>query len=152
MKQLIIVIFVLIPKSVFAESATAQVLLTVIKPLQIQAISNLIFPTASAGSNSASIAPGTIDNENNASFQATGEPDTAFTISHPDTTTMITGSGSENEVIQINSIQTSPAKGANGYFDSSGEQMIYLGASRDSLSADQVQGEYVGHITVSIVY
>ena len=135
-----------------AESATAQALMEVIKPLQIQTLSNLVFPQATTGASAFTISPGDSDNENNASFSASGEPDTSYVISHPDTVVMTTGTGSENETITISSIQTNPSKGANGLFDASGTQMIYLGASRPSLSPDQVQGEYQGQITVEIVY
>lgn len=151
MKYFILMIF-FTPNFAVAESATAQAIMEVIKPLQIQTLSNLVFPQATPGSSAYTVNPGDSDNENNASFSASGQPDTSYVISHPDTVVMTTGSGSANETITISSIQTNPAKGANGLFDASGTQMIYLGASRPALSPDQVQGDYQGQITVEIVY
>lgn len=137
-----------------AASDTAQAVMTVLASLSITQVSDLTFSDAEAGAAAETIAPGSAEDANNASFDVAGEPNTAYTITLPAdaTVTMITGGGGANETIAVNSFTSNPAAGANGLLDGSGAQALYVGATRAALGASQVAGSYAATFTVDVVY
>jgi hypothetical protein len=137
-----------------AASDTANATMNVLVALNIAQVSDLVFNDAEAGASSETIAPGSSENANNASFAITGEPSTAYTITLPADATVVmqTGAGGANETIAVDSFASNPAAGPNGLLDGSGSQTLYVGATRAALGASQVAGAYSDTFTVTVVY
>ncbi len=138
-----------------AASDTAQALQIVQAAIGITQVSDLDFGTAVQGDAAKTVAPGAADNAENASFDVTGEPGLAYTITLPSngTIVMTTGTGaSANEQIAVDSFVSSPAAGANGLLDGTGNQLLLVGATRAALLATQVPGSYSDTFTVDVVY
>ena len=137
-----------------AASDTAQALQTVIAAISISQVSDLDFGSAAPGDAAKTVAPGAAENAENASFLVTGEASTAYTITLPADSTVVmqTGAGGANETIGVDSFTSNPAAGANGLLDGSGQQDLFVGATRDALGASQVAGAYTATFTVDVVY
>jgi len=138
-----------------AASDTAQALQVVQAAIAIAQVSDLDFGTAVQGDASKTVVPGAAENAENASFNVTGEPGLAYTITLPadGSVTMVTGGGATaNEQIAVNSFVSNPAAGANGLLDGTGAQSLFVGATRAALLATQVTGGYSSNFTVDVVY
>lgn len=144
----------LISQNSFAASTTAQALQQVLAALTITQVSDLDFGTAAAGDVAKTVAPGAAEDAENASFSVTGEANTAYTITLPadSTVVMTTGGGGANETIAVDTFTSNPAAGANGLLDGSGQQDLFVGATRAALGASQVAGAYTATFTVDVVY
>lgn len=136
------------------------ILLTFIVPLQSKAVpisitkqSDLAFGKSAQNSTSKTVPPDTTETATNASFQVSGDPNTAYSIILPSdgTVNMTTGAGGANETIAINSFQSNPS-GANGLLDGAGIQMLYVGATRATIPGTQVAGSYSGTFTITVSY
>lgn len=135
-----------------AASDTANAIQTVIAAIAIAQVSDLDFGTAPQGDAAKTVAPGTAEDAENASFAVTGEPSTSYTITLPadSTVVMTTGAGGANETIAVDSFTSFPV--TTGTLDGSGAQSLFVGATRAALGASQVAGSYTGAFTVTVVY
>lgn len=141
--------------SSFAAVGTAQALQVVETAISIQKESDLDFGTAVQGDAQKTVSAGTSEDSENASFKVSGQPNKAYTIALPenDTVIMTTGAGSGIEqMIPVNNFHSYPAQGANGLLDATGEEMLYVGATRDALLPNQEAGNYAANFTVTVVY
>jgi hypothetical protein len=122
-------------------------------PIAITQVSNLEFGTLFTGDPSGVIAAGTSETATNASFLVTGEASTAYTITLPNWINMTTPGGSGTTFkIKVDNFTSYPAEGANGQLDGSGQQSVYVGATRAAIATNQVSGAYSGSFTVEVVY
>ncbi len=160
-KKLSLVVSILTISSTFhlqvaqAASDTAQALQLVLSPIAITQVSDLDFGSGYPGDAARTVAPGVAENAENASFAVSGEANTAYTITLPadGVVTMITGAGVvADEQIGVNGFLSFPAAGANGLLDATGNQNLFVGATRDALLATQVAGSYAATFTVDVVY
>ncbi len=138
-----------------AATDTAQALQLVLAPIAIAQVSDLDFGSGFAGDPAKTVAPGAVEDAENASFAVSGAANTAYTITLPadGAVTMITGAGATaNEQIGVNSFLSNPAAGANGLLDGTGNQDLFVGATRDALLATQSAGSYAATFTVDVVY
>lgn len=137
-----------------AASDTATATMNVLTAISISQVSNLVFNDAEQGATSETIAPGSSEDANNASFAVSGEASTAYTITLPADATIVmqTGGGGANETIAVDSFVSNPAAGANGLLDGTGNQNLFVGATRAALGASQVAGAYTDTFTVTVVY
>lgn len=144
----------LIAYQAHAASTTGTAKQVVISALAITNVSDLDFGTAAPGDAAKLVAPGTSENAENGSFTVAGQANTAYTITLPadGTVTMVTGGGGANETIAVDTFTSYPAAGANGLLDGTGNQPLYVGATRAALGAGQVAGNYAGTYTVTVVY
>jgi hypothetical protein len=135
-----------------AASDTATANCTVVAAIGIAQVSNLEFGTDSAGAVAKTVAPGTADNAENASFAITGEPSTAYTITLPSDGTVVMGNGGTgaNNEIAVNSFASFPA--TTGTLDGTGAQTLLVGATRAALGGAQNSGSYSATFTVDVVY
>jgi hypothetical protein len=135
-----------------AISTTADALQVVVASLAIAKVSDLDFGSAPQGDPSKAVAPGTAEASDNASFNITGAPSTAYTITLPSDGTVImqTAGGGVNKDIAVNSFSSFPS--ATGLLDGGGSQLLLVGATRASLGAAQVTGSYTGSFTVTVAY
>lgn len=138
-----------------AASVNANANQTVTAAIAIAKVSDLEFGSAAQGDAAKTVAPGSSENAENASFTVTGQASTAYTITLPadGVVKMITaGGGSANTEINVNSFVSNPAAGANGLLDGSGTQTLFVGATRAALGASQNTGSYTGSFSVTVVY
>ena len=137
-----------------AVTGTAAANATIISAISIAQVSDLEFGSAPQGDAAKTVAPGTSEDAENASFNVSGEASTAYTISVPadGSVVMQTGGGGANETIAVDSFISYPAAGANGLLDGTGGQLLLIGATRSALGATQVTGSYTTNFTVDVVY
>ncbi len=153
MKKLVLLLAIISMNthSAMAASATAKAKQIVIAALNITKVSDLEFGEAPQGDVAKTVAAGTSENTENASFLISGEPGKSISVTVPldGVVKMVTGSAGPDEQISVNNFSanlTSTSIGANGNTD------LFVGATRDALSATQVAGSYEGDFTVTVVY
>lgn len=136
----------------FGDSAMANATQTIIHKIQIKKISDLNFGEAAPGDGPKSIAPGSNENSENASFEIYGEPHHSFQIilPSPGSVKMISGEGGLNREIPILSFASNP--NLLGKIDEDGKLMIFVGATRGLIPRTQKTGEYIGQFHVTVVY
>lgn len=119
--------------------------------LTINNVTDLDFGTVTQGDAADTVAPG---DAGAALFEIAGQPNTAYTITLPaGAINMITGAGdTAQRQISVDSWASNPAAGANGMLDGSGQQDLFVGASRAAILGDQEPGAYAGTFTVEVVY
>jgi hypothetical protein len=122
------------------------------KPIKITVVSGLDFGNGGPGDIAKTIAPGTSETSSNASFEVSGDANTAYTITLPASGTMTTGNGQNTDTINLTNFQSFPTAGANGLLNVSGIQNLFLGATRAALKVTQRQGTYTGSYTMTVVY
>ncbi len=118
--------------------------------IRISSVSDLNFGTGVPGDPAKNIPPGTTENATNASFQIIGDANTSFTITLPITAAIDYKSGNNRDSIDISNFSSYPQN--NGLLNGSGEQFIYIGATRAALKPSQLAGSYSGNFTVTVVY
>ena len=146
---------ILLPSLTFAASDTAQALQVVETAIAIAQQSDLQFGTANQGDLGKTIAAGTSENAENASFTVSGEPNKQFTIQLPaagDVNMITSGGGDPTKIIAVNNFTSYPAAGANGVLSSLGQQELYVGATRDAILPNQQAGSYSDTFTVTVLY
>lgn len=140
------------PALLQAATATATATQSVILPITIAQVSDLDFGTAVQGDIAKTVAPGTAEDAENASFTVTGEPSTAYTITLP-ANGVVTMSGSNGGTIAVNDFVSFPAAGGgNTLPNTTGTVTLFVGATRAALGAGQTTGSYSGIFTVEVVY
>lgn len=155
MSVLNLVIFLLLVSfnfSTFAVSDTAKALVIVEKSLAISQVSDLDFGTVVQGDLSSQVVPpGNSENASNASFLVTGEANKNVTINLPASAIMKKGfGGSADTEIAVNSFQSTPS--GTGTLSGSGSLDLFVGATRNGLTATQESGAYQGSFSVEVVY
>jgi hypothetical protein len=156
MKKLLVALLVTLPSvSAIAAVGTAQALQVVETALSIEKQSDLDFGTGVQGDPAKTVDADTSETAGNASFKVSGQPNKAYSITLPDndSVVMTTGAGSSStQVIAVNNFASYPAQGANGQLSAAGEEMLYIGATRDALLPNQEAGSYSATFTVTVVY
>ena len=136
----------------FSDSASGYAKQKIVHRLQIKKISDLDFGEASPGDAAKSIAPGSSENRENASFEVAGEPRRSYQIILPqkNSVKLVTGAGGPHREILIEDFKSSPAK--VGVLDGNGKGMVFVGATREALSSRLKTGDYLGQFYVTVVY
>ncbi len=139
--------------SAHAASASANISQSVITALSIAKVSDLNFGEAPQGDAAKTVAPGSDDNTNNASFNVAGEKGRSYTISLPTdgSTTITTGDGSTDKVIHVDQFKSFPENTGQLSADT-GSSLLLVGATRAALSQTQTPGAYAGQFAVTVVY
>lgn len=154
LKSLLLALVIALPSaSALAASDTAQALQIVEAALAITKQSDLDFGTAAQGDGPKTVLSGSSEDAENASFLVTGEPDKFYSIALPndgDVNMVTNGGGSQETTIAVNSFESSPA--ASGQLDGSGQQELFVGATRDALLPNQQAGSYADTFTVTVLY
>jgi len=116
-------------------------------------VSALSFGESIQGDGTKTVSAGSSENNTNASFNVVGTANTAYSILLPTdgTIKLITAGGGINKEISINSFTSYPAAGANGQLNGSGEQTIFIGATRGAVSIIQTPGSYSTSFTVDVI-
>lgn len=141
-------------KVVLAASGVAQSLQTVEKAISIVQQSDLNFGTAVQGDAALTVAPDTVENSSNASFLVSGEANKSYNITLPvdgDVVMVTNETTADRERIPVNNFQSYPAAGST-VLDSSGEQTVFVGATRNAILFNQDTSSYVADFTVTVVY
>lgn len=130
----------------------ASVVQKVVQKLQIIKISDLDFGEASPGDGVKVVAPGQQENFENASFRVIGEPRKSFIIflPPPNSVTMKLGAGGPNQEIKLMQFTSNPS--SSGLLDSTGQAMIYIGASREAIPVSAKAGDYSGTFVITVIY
>ena len=138
--------------SINSETAEAFASQKVTQKIQISKISDLNFGEASPGDSPKTVPPGQQDNMENASFRVVGEPFRNFFIFLPPANSVVMklGSGGPNSQIRVDQFQSFPSQ--MGQLGARGETIVLVGATREALSVQQKNGDYVGGFTVTVVY
>lgn len=133
-----------------AEFGTAEAKMKVVAGLTVTTNSNLIFDEAFAGSAPETVLPDNVENDKNASFAITGEANRAITVNLPGdgTVIMTNGGGSADDQIAVNSFTSNGITALDG----NGAAELFVGATRDALSATQNGGDYATTFDVEVVY
>jgi spore coat protein U-like protein len=156
MKTLLLALVIALPTaSAFAASETAQALQIVEAAIAITKQSDLDFGTASQGDVAKTVASGVSEDAENASFLVTGEANKAYTITLPsngDVNMITDGGGVPEKTIAVTDFESNPAIGATGMLDASGQQELFVGATRDVILSNQQSGSYADTFTVTVLY
>ena len=156
MKSLLLALVIALPSvGAFAASDTAQALQIVEAALAITKQSDLDFGTGSQGDAALAVPSNGAETAENASFLVSGEANKAYTITLPqngDVHMVTNGGGTPETTINVSEFESTPAQGSNGQLDSSGQQYLFVGATRDALLPNQQAGSYADTFTVTVVY
>lgn len=117
------------------------------RSIKITRLSDLDFGSGGAGDPAKIVPSGTTENATNASFEVQGDDNRAYSISLPATATIRRGTV---DSITLYSFTSYPS--GNGLLDNNGQQLLYVGATRDALRVNQTAGAYSGTFTITVVY
>lgn len=118
--------------------------------IQISNVSDLNFPAMEQDSPAYTIPPSGTETSENASFLITGSSNTSYSIDLPKSGNLVHNiSGTK---IRLSSFTSVPAEGGNGLLDASGQQMLYVGATRAKLGKNQTSGSYSTSFSVTVIY
>lgn len=131
--------------------ATAQAKMKVVTALSVTRVSDLIFSEAFAGTAEETVGANVLEDDHNASFLISGEPNRAIAVDLPynNTVVMTTGAGGPDGSIAVNSFTSNFATSNIG---PSGNIELFVGATRAALSPTQVSGDYSADFTVNVAY
>ncbi|MGZ3770149.1 MAG: DUF4402 domain-containing protein [Bdellovibrio sp.] len=131
-----------------AETTAGRILMIVVHSLSITEVKPMKFASATQGAAEATILPG---DENSAVFNIQGEPNMSFQIQLPIHAALsINGDASPDKSIQIYNFSSTPSN--TGHLNSNGDQILSVGATRQTLSSTQSFGTYSGSFQVTIIY
>lgn len=119
--------------------------------LAVTKISDLDFGVVPQDGPAKTVPPNSFETAENASFLVTGPPNTAYSIILPRRFTMDHTSGT-GKGIKVDNILSFPAEGNNGFLNPSGEQYLFLGATREAILKNITTGFYSGTFTVEVVF
>lgn len=128
------------------DSDTADALIEVQAAISITQQQDLDFGTVVQGDASGTVAPG---DGTAGIFDVAGSPNTAYTITLPSSAVNMSGPGTD---IEVNTFVSTPAAGANGMLDASGDQQLRVGATHAAIPGGQTAGSYSGTFTVEVAY
>ena len=151
MKVLLSLAVLLFSINLQAASDSANANATVTAAIAIANVSDLEFGSAVQGDGAQTVAPGSSENAENGSFDVTGEPNMAYTVTLPGDVDVVMTNGGLG-TIAVNSFASTPAAGANGLLDVSGAQSLFVGATRAALLGAQEVGSYTATFTIDVVY
>jgi len=136
-----------------AASASGKATQKVVGNLTIANVSDLDFGTGSPGDPEKTVLPDVSDTAENASFLVKGEANTSYRIQlPPDNAVKLrrTNGQGNGQSIKVHSFQSFPSR--SGMLDAQGEQMLYVGATREALKDNLPSGIYQGSFTVTVIY
>jgi hypothetical protein len=136
-----------------SDSASALATITIKRKIKIEKQADLNFGEAYQGDDMATVAFDDAEGRN-AEFIVTGREDATFSVDLPDngTVQMVTGPGSTAQT-QVNVNEFTSNVGGDGATGTiSGETTLTVGATRDSILADQEEGSYEATFTVTVAY
>lgn len=116
-------------------------------PITITRVSDLDFGTAFLGDPNKRIRQTNAETSENASFLITGDAGVTFTTTLPDRIWM--NHSSSGSRIRVRRFRSTPR---NGRIRNSGERLIFVGATRNSIPTNISTGSYAGTFTVTVVY
>lgn len=134
-----------------AATSTAKAQMKVLSAIEITKNSDLLFADATPGTVEEQVAADTQETNQNASFSITGEPDKAIVISLPIDGTVVmkkNGGGTADTEIPVNSFTSNSIP----TLDASGSALLYVGATRATLSQTQERGDYEADFQVDVIY
>lgn len=137
-------------KEAGAASTNGTATASVVAAIAIANVSDLAFGEGVQGDAAKVVAAGTSENADNGSFNVTGAPNRAYTITLPSSATLTTGGGGANETIAVTSFTSNPS--ATGTLNGSGADLLLVGATRAALPLTQAAGAYSGLYSVAVVY
>lgn len=109
------------------------------------------FPQGVSTDSAKAIEPGRSETSANASFLVEGDPGAVYQIFLPTSPVrMTTGKGTSLEVIWLTDFKSYPSE--TGVLDQHGRQIIYVGATRQTLGQSQAAGVYSGDYNIAVSY
>lgn len=134
-----------------AAQGTGTATMNVISAVSVTNVSNLIFSDAAAGTSAETVAAGSSETAQNASFNISGQAGKAILVTLPADSTVnmaVNGGGTPDTQIAVNQFTSNnPSQiGANG------TTSLFVGATRSALTATQTPGAYQGSFVVNVVY
>lgn len=134
-----------------AAQGTAKAKLKVVQSINVTTTSDLIFSEAGAGAAEETVLPDTSENAQNASFEITGEPNRAVTVTLPGDGVVVmktAGGGSPESEVAVNQFTSNSIPDLGG----AGQATLFVGATRAALASNQVAGDYEADFIVDVVY
>ena len=119
--------------------------------LAVTKISDLDFGVVPQDGPAKTVPPNSFETAENASFLVTGPANTAYSIILPRRFTMDHSSGT-GKSIKVDNIISFPAEGNHGFLNPSGEQYLYVGATREAIQKNLTTGFYSATFTVEVVF
>ncbi len=121
-------------------------------PIKVRSVSDMDFGISPQGDGSKVVSAGTTETATNASFRVTGDNNSAYSIVLPSSPITMTTNGNGIKTIGVSNFLSFPTPSTGGQLNGAGEQMIYVGATRDALNPAQKAGSYSGTFSVTVVY
>ena len=118
--------------------------------IKIADISDLNFGSAPQGDGPKTVIASTSENATNGSFKVTGNPNVTYTITLPVAPITMTTTGNGIKTISVSSFTSYPAN--SGLLDATGQELVFVGATRAALNVAQKTGSYSGSYSVTVVY
>ncbi len=118
---------------------------------EVHSVSSLDFGQAVQGDIAKVVSSGVVDDPWNASFSIKGTKNKSFFIFLPHSAYL----NHESKpgplgLIRVHQFNSHPSR--EGVLDSNGHAMVYVGATRDTLSSQQISGRYKGNFLVVFIY
>ncbi|NCN27307.1 DUF4402 domain-containing protein [bacterium] len=135
--------------SVYAANGDMNVKAKVLQPIAITEITDLDFGDHSQGDAADAIAPGS---GRAASFKVLGTPTANFTVTYANggTTTISTDGGGPLKDIAVTAFDDDVSQA--GQLDPTGEKVVSVGATLAAIDANQVAGDYLGTMNITVEY
>jgi hypothetical protein len=143
---MILVGLLTLPQS-WGASCTGRITFVVVRTLQIQVLSEMIFPPSTPGAEKSVISP---ESESSGKFVVQGQQNMSVSIILPKEVLLQLEGDSNTAPVRITDFISNV--GQTGNIPSSGQLVVAVGASREALSPDQKEGRYRGSYTVQVVY
>lgn len=128
--------------------------LSLAKPLQVRTQSDLIFGEAVQGDGPPLIPAGTTETPTNASFDISGDKDKLYSVTIIEPAILSTSAPGVNTLTLSNFqyYSETTGTGTSGKLDNKGKDVLYVGATRNTLSINQAKGNYSGTFTINLAY
>lgn len=117
-------------------------------PITITQVSDLNFGAAFLGDPVKVVDPGSTENAENASFLVTGDAGVTFNVTKP--SNMWISHSSTSDSLRVRRFRGTPNR--SGRIPASGQILIFLGATRNSIPNNISPGLYSGTFTMTVVY
>lgn len=151
MLSLIVTGMLLTGYQAFGAQGTGRAIMRVVTAITVTNVSDLVFTEAAAGSPAETVNADLTETAQNGSFDVTGEPNKAIAITLPAdgmVKMMVNGGGTPDNEIAVDTFTSN----APAQIDAAGTTPLYVGATRATLSATQMAGDYEGTYNVDVVY
>lgn len=121
----------------------------ILATITVTKVSDLAFGEAATGAVALTINPAS--DSGRAQYTVTGTASTAYTITLPDSATMITGAGATADTqIAVSSFTSSPA--SPDTLPGGGSRTLYVGATRAAIRDTQTTGSYTTSFQITVTY